>query len=86
MKKLTAYNNQNDREISMMMGKAMCSYANWQQERNSDRENKTQKALIEQSHRSEYEATVRCIDMFVKESIYEIQQAIIDSCKEEFGI
>ena len=86
MKKLTAYNSQNDREISMMMGKAMCSYANWQQERNSDREDKVQKKLIEQSHRSEYEATVRCIDMFVKESIYEIQFAVIESAKEELGI
>lgn len=81
MKKLTAYNGQNDREIGMMMGKAMCAYANWQSA-------ESKAFAIEQrvAHRSEYEATVRCIDMFVKESIYEIQLAIIESCEEEFGI
>ena len=81
MKKLTAYNSQNDREISMMMGKAMCAYANWQV-------SEKKAFAIEQrvAHRSEYEATVRCIDMFVKESIYEIQFAVIESAKEELGI
>lgn len=81
MKNLTAYNSQNDREIGMMMGKAMCAYANWQEAE------KTAFAVERRvAHRSEYEATVRCIAMFVKESVYEIQAAVIDSCKEEFGV
>ena len=81
MKKLTAYNSQNDCAIGMMMGKAMCAYANWQ------KAEKTAFAVEWRvACRSEYEATVRCIAMFVKESIYEIQAEVIDSCKEEFGV
>lgn len=92
MKKLTAYNSQNDREISMMMGKAMCAYANWKMatERPEGFFFKNvkpmERKLATAGFMSEYEATVRCIDMFVKESIYEIQNAVIESAKEELGI
>lgn len=91
MKKLTAYNSQNDREISTMMGKAMCSYANWQERKSNKSElvkefGKAQVEIAIVASQSEYEATVRCIDMFVKESIYEIQFAVIESAKEELGI
>lgn len=83
---LTATNEDNDRQIEQMVGKAMCAYANWQQERNSDREDKIQKKLIEQSHRSEYEATVRCIGLFVDQPTSYICQYVIARAKEEFGI
>lgn len=88
MKNLTAYNSQNDREIGMMMGKAMCAYANFlNAKEHEEHEFKYQpKEVVVQKHLSEYEATVRCIGMFVKESIYEIQLAVTDSCKEEFGV
>lgn len=79
MKKLTAYNPENDRQIEQMVSKAMCAYANAMEINNL---NRTQHEI----YMSEYEATVRCIDMFVKESIYEIQFAVIESAKEEFGI
>ena len=79
MKKLNANNTQNDREIGWMFGKAMCAYANAMQVIELD---KNQYRIF----MAEYEATVRCIDMFVEESIYEIQLAVIDACKEEFGI
>lgn len=91
MKKLTAYNSQNDRQIEMMMGKAMCAYANWQERRNNKEELAKQFGMAQvqttiAANESEYEATVRCIAMFVKESVPEICMAVIDSCKEEFGI
>lgn len=91
MKKLNAYNSQNDREISMMMGKAMCAYANWQNHRNNKSELAEQFGMAQvqaaiAASQSEYKATVRCIDFFVKESIYEIQFAVIESAKEELGI
>lgn len=81
MKNLTAYNDQNAREIEMMMGKAMCAYANAVTINKMNPKSENVIALM-----SEYEATVRCIDMFVRENIYEIQLAVIDSAKEEFGI
>jgi len=91
MKKLTAYNSQNDREIEMMMGKAICAYANWKSTED-DRDQLEMlygRETVDKSitaHKSEYEATVRCIEMFVKESVPTICVAVIDSCKEEFGI
>lgn len=77
--KLTAYNNQNDRQIEQMVGKAMCAYANAMEV--ADLDKVQQKVFM-----AEYEATVRCIAMFVKESVPEICVAVIDSCKKEFGI
>lgn len=83
--KLNAYNEANEREISSMVGKAMCAWANWQDakkytafaiEANDD----YCKAISEKSETacaSEYEATIRCIDLFVKNSIYEIQHYVI---------
>lgn len=82
MKNLTAYNECNEREINSMVGKAMCAYANFVAAKSDEAKlterfgeiayEKTEAAL-----RSEYEATVRCIDMFVRESIYEIQDFVI---------
>lgn len=81
----------NAREVEMMVGKAMCAYANWQNslkavygaEDDADRTMSKQNAI---ACKSEYEATIRIIEMFVKESIYEIQPYIWDRCAEEFGI
>ena len=81
MKKFTAYDKANERQIEMMVSKAMCAYANWQAA-----EEKAFAIEERVSHRSEYEATVRCIAMFVKESVPAICTAVIDGCKEEFGI
>lgn len=90
MKNLTAYNECNEREISMMVGKAMCAYAN---HASADLNNpnlkpfgKEQVKLAAHGAWSEYEATVRCIDMFVREDIYEIQRYIMGRVEDEFGI
>ena len=92
MKKLTAYIPENDRQIDQMVGKAMCAYANWR--RATERpegfffknvsENEQDAAKV--AFKSEYEATVRCIDMFVKEPVPTICTYVIDRCKDEFGI
>ena len=88
MKKLTAYNSQNDREIGMMFSKAMCAYANMvtaQRADANDFHNMSKEVAVEK-HQSEFEATVRCINMFVGESCNEICVAVIESAEEEFGI
>lgn len=79
MKKLTAYNPENDRQIEQMVSKAMCAYANAMEINNL---NRTQHEI----YMSEYEATVRCIAMFVKEPVPTICIYVIDRCKSEFGI
>lgn len=91
MKKLTAYNPENDRQIEQMVGKAMCAYANWQSNDSSAGICNDKKlarfhanmALIDQG---EYEATVRCIAMFVKDSVPTICTYVIDRCKSKLGI
>ena len=92
MKNLTAYNECNEREIEMMVGKAMCAYANWT--RSTDPRRFFFKSHVPEAEReaartafkSEYEATIRCIDMFVRESIYEIQHHITSRAADEFGV
>lgn len=91
MKNLTANNKANEREIEMMVAKAMCAYANWQSTEDDAISLVTiyGDAMVDRSitaHKSEYEATVRCIAMFVSESVPAICQHVIDRCTEEFGI
>lgn len=88
MKNLSAYNEANAREISMMVGKAMCAYANWQtalkQLYGADTD--TARTLCKNSaiaYKNEYEATVRCIEMFVKENVYELQHIISGRAEAE---
>ena len=90
MKKLTAYNDCNERAIEGMFGKAMCAYANWMDVRNADyhdpRFRHEPQGEVEAACQSEYEATVRCLAFLVKESVPEICMAVIEAAKEEFGI
>ena len=88
---ITASNKANEREVEMMVGKAMCAWANWQNNENTvgiciDK-NLAQfyanRALAEQS---EYEATVRCISLFVEQPTSYICKYIIARAKSEFGI
>ncbi len=90
-KKLTAYNEANEREIESMVGKAMCAYANWQGELKAlyAAKSDTARTLAKQgaiAYKNEYEATVRCIDMFVRENVYEIQHIVKGRAEVEFGI
>ena len=87
-KNLTAYNEANEREISMMVGKAMCAYANHigygEQLKNPTLKEFGKKDAMLAGERAwaEYEATVRCIDMFVKDDLYEIQRHVIAKAEE----
>lgn len=78
---ITAKNKANEREVEMMVGKAMCAYANWQSA-------ESRPFAIEQrvAHRSEYEATCRCIAMFTVEPLPEVCKTIIDRAKSELGL
>lgn len=76
---VTPTNPANAREVEMMMGKAMCAWANAT----------TGDYQIEQYRRmamAEYEATARCIDMFVREPLWKVCSIIIERAKAEFGI
>ena len=90
MKNLTAYNECNEREIEMMVGKAMCADANareaFKASHTDNRFRHVPQDEVVATYRAEYEATVRCIEMFVRENVYEIQRYIQGRCKEEFGI
>lgn len=91
MKNVTATNKDNELQVEMMMGKAMCAYANWKERKSNKSElakefGKAQVEIAIAASQSEYEATVRCIDMFVKEHLPEICRIVIDRCAEEFGI
>lgn len=88
MTKLNPIHECNAREVEMMVGKAMCAYANWKSslkamhaaESDIDRTLNRQAAI---AGKNEYEATARCIDMFVVESIYEIQHVVSGRAEAE---
>ena len=91
MKNLTPYNEQNKREVEMMVGKAMCAYANYTENQSNRADlifNHGIKAfeLTQAALESELEATERCIAMFVKESMYEIGVTVIERANEEFNL
>ena len=67
---LKPWDEVDERNVSRMVGKAMCAYANWMQAKSAGME----RCAI--AHESEYEATVRCIEMFVREDLYEVQRVI----------
>lgn len=76
---LTPINPANEREVEMMMGKAVCAWANatageYQIER------------YRHMAMAEYEATARCIGLFVREPLWKVCSAIIDRAKAEFEI
>lgn len=75
--KLTAIHKGTDREISMMVGKAMCAYANMT---NASEVGMLNTAIALEA---EYEATVRCIDMLVCENLYSIQHYIVNRADAE---
>ena len=89
---ITATNEDNDRQIEQMVGKAMCAYANLKRAterpegfffRNvSEADMKEAKVAFE----AEYEATIRCIAMFVEQPTSYICGYVIARCSEEFGI
>ncbi len=89
--KLHPYKSGNEREIEMMVGKAMCAYANYYENKKNEAElvfkfgirafEQTQTAL-----NSELEATERCIAMFVKDSMYTIGTYVIKRATEEFDL
>lgn len=88
---ITATNKDNERQIEQMVGKAMCAYANWQERKNNKNELAEQFGMAQvqttiAASQSEYEATIRCIAMFVDQPTSYICQYVIARCFEEFGI
>lgn len=89
---ITAKNKANEREVQMMVGKAMCAYANWQSAKEhlfstvDGIENTEEQNLFIAAYKSEYEATCRCIAMFTVEHLPEVCQTVIDRAKSEFEI
>ena len=79
-RKLTAIKETNEREIEMMVGKAMCAYANAREtfdKSYTDPEFRhVSQDEIVAALTAEYEATIRCIAMFVREDLYEIQRFV----------
>ena len=76
-----------DRELEAMFSKAMCSYANMKEVNNapyltSDYDRAEAKGRFE----AEYEATIRCIGMFVHESLYAIQHMVVEAATKEFDL
>ena len=84
--KLTAINEINERNVEVMMGKAICAFANartiFKKSYNDPQFRHVSQDEIVAACEAEYEATVRCLDLLVKENLYEIQQIIRD-CAEE---
>ena len=84
---LTPYHECDERPIEMMVGKAMCAYANWQRvERDYGDIAPSQRGELCVAYENEYEATVRCIAMLVREGVPTICMAVIERAKQEFGI
>ena len=78
---LTPINPANEREIAMMMSKAVCAWANW-----ATHDDVLQPAEHKAMLAAEYEATARCIAMFVREPLWQICSTIIETAKADFGI
>ena len=87
---ITASNKANEREVEIMVGKAMCAYANWKQTEAADYDNPQFRHVsqyeVMAAQESEYEATVRCISLFVEQPTSYICKYIIARAKSEFGI
>lgn len=88
---VTPTNPANVREIEMMMGKAVCAWANWATRKNNEAERvqlygEAQEMVYQTAHMSEYETTARCIAMFVEEPLWQVCSTIIETAKAEFGI
>ena len=82
MKKLNAYNECNEREINSMVGKAACAWANRECALKSEKQLRSEFGdkvfdTTTAAQLSEYEATVRCIGMFVRESLPQVCEFVI---------
>lgn len=82
---LTAYADGIDRELEAMFGKAVCAYANWQAHLNLTDPTDNQK-MAAVAFKSEYEATIRCLDMFVGVGVYFLQRMVAEAAAEEFDL
>lgn len=88
---ITVTNEDNERQVEQMVGKAMCAYANWKGAVNEHKSLVEEYGVLsvevtEAQYGSEYEATVRCIAMFVDQPTSYICQYVIARAWEEFGI
>lgn len=92
--KLHTYNECDERPVEMMVGKAMCAWANWQTELkcwnecvdDCDKYGMHVHERAASGYVNEYEATVMCIGMFVSDSVLKIRAYTIERAKNKFGI
>lgn len=87
--KLHTYNECDERPVEMMVGKAMCAYANWQGlKAEYDGDERGYKPGYDQVSKfeAEYQATVRCIGMFVSDSLPQVCRHVVERAKAEFDI
>ena len=87
MTNLTPINESNAREIQMMLSKAVCAFANAESIKKNAKKNIAEYGHEEyrvavQACMSEYEATIRILDFFVEESLYEIQYVVVNEAEE----
>lgn len=79
----------NAREVEMMVGKAMCAYANWSMCNEHPDALEVQYGSremfvsLKSGWENEYEATVRCIAMFVSDTLPAICKHVIDRAEAE---
>lgn len=84
---LNVINECNEQVVEWMVGKAMCAYANWQEVDSIPYlTNGYDKAEAKGRFEAEYEATVRCLGMLVRDSLPAVCRYVIDRAHEEFGI
>ena len=88
--KLNICNECDERPVEMMVGKAMCAWANARETfkipHTDPRFDAVSQDEIVAMLNAEYEATIRCIAMFVTNSLDEIQAYVTGRAKAEFGI
>ncbi len=75
---ITVCNENNEREVEQMVGKAMRAYADGQ----VSRKNGMSSAIRD----AECDAIVRCIGLFVEQPTFIIYKYVIARCHEEFGM
>ena len=81
----------NAREVEMMVGKAMCAWANHESAMKAEQQLRREYGdkvfdATTAAQMSEYEAMVRCIAMFVSDTLPAICEHVIGRAEAEFGI
>ncbi len=87
---VTPTNKANEFAVRSMFGKAVCAYANWDSVKTDEDQLRMLYGDIEvekslAAHMSEYEATVRCLEMLVDEHLPEVCMIVIAEARKMMG-